>query len=138
MEINIGSKKIHLWWDGRLWVGQSRNDATVSMGIINREAFIESNKIVEYLLATKEMFGNKVWVFFVNDSRILDTFTMLQISLGGRCANISIKVSLFARTLKKKMFSPNQCKECTTMFREENTRFGRRFIHASVSLGIEI
>ena len=72
------------------------------MGIINREAFIESNKIVEYLLATKEMFGNKVWVFFVNDSRILDTFTMLQISLGGRCANISIKVSLFARTLKKK------------------------------------
>ena len=86
--------------------------------IISGEALVEPSKIVEHLLATKEMFGSKFWLFIKN-SRHLKEFLMLQISLRGRCASISTKISAFAQIFKNKLFSPSmfiQCKEHTTMF----------------------
>ena len=41
--------------------------------IINGEALVEPSKIVEHLLATKEMFGSKFWLFIKN-SRDLKIF----------------------------------------------------------------
>ena len=52
--------------------------------IINGEALVKPSKIVEHLLATKEMFGSKFWLF-IRNSRLLKALLMLQISLGGRC-----------------------------------------------------
>ena len=74
--------------------------------IINVEALVAPSKIVEHLLATKEMFGSKFW-FFIKNSRPLKEFLMLQISLRGRCESISIKISAFSRIffLKRIVFT---------------------------------
>ena len=49
--------------------------------IINGEPSVKPSKIVEHLLANKEMFGNIFWPF-IRNSRLLKTLLMLQISLG--------------------------------------------------------
>ena len=67
--------------------------------IINGEALVKPSKIVEHLLATKEMFSIKFWLF-IRNSRLLKALLMLQISLGGRCGSISTKIVVFAWIFK--------------------------------------
>ena len=108
--------------------------------IINVVALVAPSKIVEHLLATKEMFGSKFW-FFIKNSRPLKEFLMLQISLRGRCASISTKILEFSWIFFFfKLFSPSinsQYKEHTLMFGGRKHRVWKKMYLCTCKTGFE-
>ena len=97
--------------------------------IISVEALVAPSKIVEHLLATKEMFGSKFW-FFIKNSRPLKEFLMLQISLK----------EFLKYFFLKKLFSPSiysQYKEHTLIFGGRKHRVWKKMYLCTCKTGFE-